>query len=78
MRKEQLLKIILKYPVEYVGETPCWTPKVCKLFTGVKSINTVYNWVKKDKNGEWNSKTRKSASARVALNGARNMANNTL
>ena len=54
MRKDQLLKIILKYPHKYVGDVACWTPKVCQQFTGVKSINTIYNWIKKDKNGEWN------------------------
>lgn len=52
MRKEEFLKICAKYPVVEAGGEYCWTPERCRQFTGLKSVNTIYNWIRKTKNGE--------------------------
>lgn len=52
MRNEDYLKLCAKYPVTKVLDKLCWTPTVAAKAIGMKSRNTILNWVKKTRRGE--------------------------
>lgn len=52
MRNEEYLKLCAKYPVTQVLDKLCWTPTVAAKAIGMKSRNTILNWVKKTRRGE--------------------------
>ena len=52
MRTEEYLKICAKYPVTRVLDKLCWTPATAAKAIGMKSKNTILNWIRKTKDGE--------------------------